>query len=70
MKRTIDFNLCDAGSVVGISPVTRDARVWFSENVQEPEPYQRWGSWTWMDRRLAAAIFDAIVADGFRVRRS
>lgn len=51
----------DHGTIVAFTPIDDEAKAWWTDNVAEPEPWQRMGGTVYVDRRAAGPIFRAII---------
>lgn len=57
----LDWYIIDEGSIVLFEPLTRTAREWLEDNVDEP--WQWLGNALAVDHRAAQDLYDAIVED-------
>lgn len=61
-----DFRIHDQGSVVGIEPISDDARAWMDANVAS-ESWQWMGSVLYGDARMIPPVVDGMINDGLVV---
>lgn len=61
----MDFNVTGGGSVYLLTPLSRDAREWVSDNL--PSDVQRLGNGIAVEHRYISDIIDGIRADGLEV---
>jgi hypothetical protein len=65
--RPVDVHVSDHGSVIGFAFVSDPAKAWAEEHVHA-EPWQRIGSYIWVDRRLAEPLCVGLQEADFIVR--
>jgi len=61
-----DITIHDQGSVVGFTPHSGKAWVWFEENVQS-EGWQWMGTTLWVDHRFALPLLEGLMEADFEV---
>jgi hypothetical protein len=59
-----DFLAVNHGSVVQITPLSKEAFAWCDDNLEELEPWQRQGESFAIDHRLAQDILIGMRRDG------
>lgn len=61
-----DVSVMDEGTLVGITPLSDEARAWVKEHVQS-EPWQWLGPTLWADHRMAQSLLNGMEADGLEL---
>jgi hypothetical protein len=66
MKANVDFYFSDQGSLIMLTPMSKEAETWTNENIYY-ESWQMFGDAIAVDPRIFEDLFEGIVENHFRI---
>jgi hypothetical protein len=66
---SVDFTICDEGSILLLTPHTEPAHDWIHEHIGRSNGYQPWFPTIVIERRYVSDILDGIDSAGLAVSR-